>query len=150
MSSQVVDLLAFYPNYQFEIGDDFLYDAAEDIIYYQVNSLNTNDGQIALLHEIAHAQLGHFHYASDFELFAMETQAWNRTRQLARQHNLPLSEDYVTDCLASYATWLHKRATCPTCSNFSLQMDELTYRCFLCDDRWQVKVDSLALSLIHI
>ncbi len=130
-----------YHELNFEPGDEFLYDAADEIIYYHEASLGRNEGQIALLHEIAHAQLGHFHYHTDLELFALETQAWHATKHLCAVHGVTLSEEYLRNCLSTYAHWLNNRASCPVCNNFSTQEDELTYRCFLCHARWQVKTD---------
>lgn len=131
-----------YIDLQFETADEFLYDAADEIIYYDPESLENHDGQVALLHEIAHAELGHFHFTSDLELFALETQAWNKTASLCEVYAVPLSENYLQSCLQTYATWLTQRATCPACDNFSTQENALTYRCFLCHTRWQVKTDA--------
>jgi len=135
--------LLAYPELRFASGDEFLFDAADDIIYYVADAIDQLEGQLALLHEIAHAKLGHFHYASDFELFAMETQAWRLTRHLALTHDLIVPRGYIEDCLDTYNTWLTKRATCPACHNFSTQEDEVTYRCFMCDTRWRVTIDAL-------
>ena len=130
-----------YSDLNFERGDNFLYDAADEIIYYNDDLLEQNEGEIALLHEIAHAQLGHFHYHTDLELFALETQAWHATKTLCTKHSVTISEDYLHNCLETYAVWLNQRATCPLCNNFSTQENELTYRCFICHARWQVKTD---------
>ncbi|MCC7543230.1 hypothetical protein IT415_00805 [bacterium] len=130
-----------YNDLQFEASDDFLYDAADEIIYYDSDTVGENEGQIALLHEIAHAQLGHFHYNTDLELFALETQAWGLTSQLCKQYSVTIPDEYLRSCLQTYASWLTQRATCPACNNFSTQDDAITYRCFLCDTRWQVKTD---------
>lgn len=142
-SDQKDDFLLNFPDQTFSAGGDFMYDSADDIIYFDPEVLPTHQGQLALLHEVAHAQLGHFHYRSDFELFAMETKAWSKTRDLAKDYDIDISEDYIADCLASYGDWLTKRATCPTCQNYSLQADETTYQCWRCQTRWRVAVDSL-------
>lgn len=138
-----MELLTAYPEQTFRAGTDFMYDSADDIVYYIPQHLSKTHGQLALLHEIAHAQLGHFHYQTDFELFAMETKAWARTRALALKHALPITESYIDECLASYATWLTKRATCPLCGNFSLQTTQATYQCFRCQTRWRVGSDAV-------
>ena len=96
-----------------------------------------------MLHEVAHAELNHFDYATDLELVVMECRAWQRTRQLARQHNVALDELYVADCLTGYSDWLTLRASCPDCQNFSLQADSTTYRCFRCQTSWRIRLDTL-------
>lgn len=138
-----MDIMSRYPQQSFRAADEFCYDAADDIIYYDPARLDEAEGRLALLHELAHATLAHFDYDSDFELFAMETRAWAHTRELASSEKVPCDESYIDECLASYATWLAKRATCPTCDNFSLQIDKTTYRCFRCHTRWQVHTDRL-------
>ncbi len=138
-----MELMKFYPQYRFATASDFYFDAADETIFYNSKKIDSDDGKIALLHEIAHAELAHFDFATDFELFAMETRAWDYTRTLARQFKLPLAEDFVIDCLSTYANWLEKRSACPACDNFSLQTDRATYRCFRCQTRWQVHTDSL-------
>lgn len=124
--------------YQFLESDDFYFDAASDCIYYDSASLAINRGVVSLLHEIAHAELAHFDYRTDFELFAMETQAWMKTRTLTHYYQVECSDNFIQNCLASYGKWVEARSTCPTCTNFSLQENKTTYHCFSCQTRWHI------------
>jgi Zn finger protein HypA/HybF involved in hydrogenase expression len=127
-----------FPSYDFIGDDDFYFDAASECIYYDASALHTPRGAISLLHEIAHAELAHFDYRTDFELFAMESQAWMKTRALAQHYHIPCSDTFIQHCLTSYGKWVEARSTCPTCTNFSLQENKNTYRCFSCQTRWHI------------
>ena len=65
-----MEIIAAYPEQRFLPAGYFAYDASEDIVNYDPGLLRRNSGKLALLHEISHAILGHFHYRFDFELFA--------------------------------------------------------------------------------
>lgn len=132
-------IFADFPQHVFEAADDFYFDAADDVIFYNPNQLHTPRGLMSLLHEVAHAELAHFDYRSDLELFAMETQAWNKTRELAIERDIACSDHYIEQCLASYSRWIDARSTCPVCTNFSLQTDSTTYHCFSCKTRWHIQ-----------
>jgi DNA-directed RNA polymerase subunit RPC12/RpoP len=136
------EITAAYPQFRFESADEFCYDAAADVIYFDERTLESESGRLSLLHEIAHAELAHFDFQTDFELFAMETRAWARTRDLAHTYGVDCSEQFIIDCLTSYADWVTERATCPACENFSLQQDATTYRCFRCQTRWHIETDA--------
>lgn len=127
-----------FASYSFVDDDDFFFDAASESIYYDAAALQAPRGVISLLHEIAHAELAHFDYRTDLELFAMESQAWMKTRSLAEYYQVPCSDNFIQNCLASYGKWVEARSTCPTCTNFSLQENKTTYRCFSCQTRWHI------------
>lgn len=137
-----VELLAAYPQHNFINSDEFLFDAADDIIYYSEPELSKQRGKVALLHEVAHAELGHFDYSTDIELVIMECRAWQRTRQLASQHDIRCDEHFIRDCLSGYSEWLEERASCPNCQSFSLQTHDV-YQCFRCQLRWRVRLNAL-------
>lgn len=142
VTSSTDSITAAYPELRFEPADEYCFDAAAETIYYDTNTLETPSGRLSLLHEIAHAQLAHFDFQSDFELFAMETRAWAKTRELAQAHGVKCTERFVAECLQTYADWVTHRATCPTCENFSLQEDPQTYKCFRCQTRWHIRTDA--------
>jgi len=136
--NRALRIMEDFPSYTFSADEDFYFDAATEYIYYDQQMLHTPRGQISLLHEIAHAELAHFDYRTDFELFAMESQAWMKTRSLAKYYQVPCSDSFIQNCLASYGKWVEARSTCPTCTNFSLQENKTTYRCFSCQTRWHI------------
>lgn len=140
-----MEIIAAYPDIEFVPDEAFFYDAADEIVYYHPRQLKQDTGKVALLHEIAHAQLNHFDYSTDLELIVMEARAWSATRDLARQHAVALDEGYLKQCLASYNSWLENRASCPLCTNFSLQLNPTTYQCFRCLHQWQIDTQNQAL-----
>jgi hypothetical protein len=136
-----MEIIAAYPEQRFLPAGYFAYDASEDIVNYDPGLLRRNSGKLALLHEISHALLGHFHYRFDFELFAMEMDAWNMTRLLAIKHAVGVQESYINECMDSYDIWLTKRGTCPRCNQFNLQSKPNEFRCYRCLTRWKVSQD---------
>ncbi len=136
-----MEIIAAYPEQRFLPAGYFAYDASEDIVNYDPGLLRRNSGKLALLHEISHALLGHFHYRFDFELFAMEMDAWNMTRLLAIKHAVGVQESYINECMDSYDVWLTKRGTCPRCNQFNLQSKPNEFRCYRCLTRWKVSQD---------
>jgi hypothetical protein len=130
--------------YSFSSADEFYFDAACDTIYFESSSINSARGLVCLLHEIAHAELAHFDYRTDLELFAMESRAWIKTKDLAHLYDLPCSDRFIQSCLSSYGRWVEARSTCPTCTNFSLQTDKTTYHCFYCKTKWHIAEDTQA------
>jgi len=136
-----MEIIAAYPEQRFLPAGYFAYDASEDIVNYVPGLLRRNSGKLALLHEISHAMLGHFHYRFDFELFAMEMDAWNMTRLLAIKHDVGVQESYINECMDSYDVWLTKRGTCPRCNQFNLQSKPNEFRCYRCLTRWKVSED---------
>ena len=91
-----------------------------------------------LLHELAHAQLGHQDYKSDFELLKMESQAWELAAKLGRKYGVRISDEHIQNCLDTYRDWLHRRSTCPACGMHVLQSDAVSYHCFNCQTTWKV------------
>lgn len=125
-------------NYKFIPGERFSYDSRKKTIYYVPKALKTKRGKLAFLHEISHANLGHFFYRYDIELLSMEVEAWEETKKLAKKYNVPIDIDYINDCLASYDQWITKRATCPRCRTFGFQKTAIFFSCFVCDAKWKV------------
>jgi hypothetical protein len=136
-----MDIVAAYPQVRFLPASYFSYDSSEDIINYDPKRLKSIEGKVSLLHEIAHQQLGHFHYNYDLELFMMEVEAWHLTRELAYKHGLAINDEYIEECIDTYDSWVEARANCPKCETFCLQEAEAQYHCFRCDTRWKVSTD---------
>ena len=124
--------------YKLKPGERFSYNSTNNIITYVPNLLKTRVGKLALLHEIAHANLKHYFYNFDIELFTMEIEAWEETKRLAAQYNISLNNIYIEECLSSYDRWLTRRTTCPRCKTFSYQKTNDTFFCYSCDITWKV------------
>lgn len=133
-----MEIIAHFPQFTFLPAGYFAYDAAREIINYDQSRLRQNCGRLCLLHETAHALLGHVDYTSDIELFMMELAAWRKTSEIARQFAITLDQEYITDCLKSYERWLIARGTCPDCGNFCLNAAEHRFHCFVCGCDWSV------------
>ncbi|HEX7260040.1 MAG TPA: hypothetical protein VF272_03885 [Candidatus Saccharimonadia bacterium] len=127
-----------FPQFTFVPGNFFMWSPHSKSIHYDTRRKGTNEGKIALVHEVGHALLGHRLYKYDMELIKMEMDAWDMVRRLAPDYNLYIDEEHIARCVATYDAWLTKRATCPDCQNFSLQKGRDEYGCFACGSIWQV------------
>lgn len=133
-----MDLIKYFPDLNFEAGRFFMWSPNAQTITYDSKRINSNNGRIALLHEVGHALLEHKIYKYDMELITMEMDAWDIVREMGPRFGLKIDEDHIARCIDSYDEWLSKRATCPDCNNFSLQKDRSSYRCFACGSVWSV------------
>lgn len=139
-----MDIVKHYSELSFEPTDYFAFSASEDKIFFDHVELSTdsNESRLALLHEVSHALLGHFTYASDFELLIMEAQAWHKTKELCERFEVAVDTAYIQDCIDSYDHWLTARSTCPTCHNLCLSNGQPdSYKCFVCGCKWQASSD---------
>lgn len=127
-----------FPQFTFIAGSYFKWSPNSQSITYDPRRVRSNDGKIALVHEIGHATLGHRIYKYDMELIKMEMDAWDVVRQLAPKYKLRIDEKHIAYCIDTYDYWLTKRATCPDCQNFSLQKTRDQYGCFACGSVWNV------------
>ena len=127
-----------FPQFTFVPGNFFMWSPQGKAIHYDTRRKKTNEGKIALVHEVGHALLGHRLYKYDMELIKMEMDAWDMVRRLAPKYNLYVDEEHIARCIATYDAWLTKRATCPDCQNFSLQKGRDEYGCFACGSIWEV------------
>lgn len=94
--------------------------------------------RFGILHELAHAQLGHTSYQTDFELLKMEGEAWHRASQIGLKYGVTISEDHIQNCLDTYRDFLHHRSQCPACGIHVLQDSGSSYKCFNCGTSWDV------------
>lgn len=124
------------PDITFSMGDSFSWSPKNATITYGKNT--TVESMWSLLHEFAHAELGHTTYATDFELLNLEVAAWEACKNNAQSLDITVDDDHVEDCLDSYRDWLHRRSTCPTCGSTGLQRTETEYHCHNCYTFWQV------------
>ena len=125
-----------YPDLSFTESDTFLWSPAKKTIYYKLDDPDTS---ALVLHELAHAILGHNDYHRDIELIAMERAAWDYARgQLAPAYHCHITEEFADSTLDTYRDWLHARSTCPTCGATGLQVKQRLYRCLACGHSWRV------------
>lgn len=137
-----MDIMTSFNRHQFVDSGYFAYDASEDVIHYDGSELGSNQGRLSLLHEISHAELGHFSFINDFELLIMEAQAWHLTKQLSSDFAVEVDDAYIQACIDTYDHWLSKRSCCPDCKNFCLPTkNRHVFTCFLCGCRWEASTN---------
>ena len=128
-----------FPELQFKEGEVFSWNPNLQTVYYE--KLDSQEDLVQLLHEIAHAKLGHKNYQYDIQLIEMERAAWEyAVDTLAPKYDLTLSmdDDNIQDSLDSYRDWLHKRSLCPQCGAVGLQATSSSYKCINCHSEWRV------------
>lgn len=124
-----------YPQLLFRASDTFYWSPSKHVIYYAEDS---NDA-VTLLHETAHALLGHNNYERDIQLLGLESEAWEYARTtLAPTYNVALDSNAIEDDLDSYREWMHQRSACPNCSAIGAQTSERDYLCLACQNSWRV------------
>lgn len=128
-----------FPRLYFAEGASFCWSPTTKQVFYNPRRKNIRSAQYSLLHEVAHAVLGHTQYTADYELLLIETAAWEQAKLIAAAYEITIDEDYIQDCLDSYRDWLHKRSICPACGNKTVQCDNAAYyQCFNCHGCWRV------------
>jgi len=132
-NSLIKKLRAEYPDFIYKKSTDFQWSHGDKTIFY-----TDKDDCSFLFHELSHAILGHNGYERDVELVTMESEAWNKAKQIAKKYDIHIDEDLVQDNLDTYRDWLHKRSTCPKCNAVGLQTDKKSYKCLACDHKWRV------------
>lgn len=135
--SFIKQLARDYPQFCFKPGQQGHWSPRSKTITYNPQE-PSDELYYELLHELAHALLGHQTYQSDFELLKLESQAWELAAKIGRKYRIKLSEDHIQDCLDTYRDWLHRRSQCPTCGMHVLQKDSSSYKCFNCGAQWRV------------
>jgi predicted RNA-binding Zn-ribbon protein involved in translation (DUF1610 family) len=139
----VGQIIKDYPQFKFEPGQQEHWSPKTNTITYsQAEPLA--ELQYGLLHELAHALLGHNSYNSDFELLKLETEAWALAVKIGKKYKIKLDPDHIQDCLDTYRDWLHRRSKCPTCGMHVLQDNSSSYKCFNCGTGWQVSARRFA------
>ena len=129
-------LIAAFPDITFVDGKEFRWDPPQTTIEYVSDDTRSIEH---LLHEIAHANLGHAQYQRDVELITLERDAWHyAATELAPQFHIQIDSDLIEDDLNTYRDWLHARSTCPKCSATGVQTKNDSYTCVVCRTTWKV------------
>lgn len=131
----VLQLQTDWPNVNFIESSESRWSPEELTVFYKSNTKNCT---WSLLHELGHMLCGHTSYRSDIDLLRMELEAWEKAKQYGINYNVIIQQDYVEKCLDSYRDWLHKRSTCPTCSQTGIELNSGKYSCINCKGNWLV------------
>lgn len=127
-----------YPGITFLPSTDFAWSPKRATISYILDSTGEPIHTYALIHEVAHADLGHNTFDDDFSLLTLEVAAWERAKQIGVSVAVEIDEEHIQDCLDTYRDWLHSRAKCPACGVVSMQAKDGSYTCFNCKTGWKV------------
>lgn len=126
-----------YPQFEFKAGRQENWSPKFKTVTYKQNQ-HLKLVKYGLLHELAHALLGHSNYQTDFELLKMEAEAWELAAKISQKYSVVIDVEHIQNCLDTYRDWLHKRSECPVCGTHTLQPNTKSYRCFNCGHSWQV------------
>lgn len=132
-----MEIIRAFDQFSFEEANIHVWLPLERTILYNPDNLDSNLGQLSLLHEVSHGLLAHRYYTFDTELLAMEQAAWEHALSLAPRFNLKPEPEHIDMCLATYTTWLEQRATCPNCHAFGLQRARNRFACIECGAHWK-------------
>jgi len=151
-----------YPELNLRAGDRFLYRPPKTVVFEQKNGTkgNFNGGNSRLagaegdshggdspraaeieqnnytmqfLHEVGHALLGHWDFATDVERVKMECAAWEKARELCVQYQVDYDEEFAENELDTYRNWLHQKSKCPECGLTRYQDKAGKYHCPQCE-----------------
>lgn len=126
-----VRLAADYPQFAFVRDETDRWSPTAATVYY------SGTDESVLLHELAHALLGHTCFTQDVELIGMERAAWQYAKTvLAPRYAVGVTDSLVEDALDTYRDWLHLRSLCPDCELNGLQRLDGAYVCPFCARTW--------------
>ncbi len=117
-----------YPDLTFKSGKKFLFRPRHTIYYLEDN----DNFRFFLLHELAHALLGHFSYRTSLERLKLERDAWERTRLLCKEYKVPFSDNLAETELNTYRDWHHQKTLCKACGVSCLELDAKSLYCPFC------------------
>lgn len=129
-------IIASYPQFTFLAAENARWSPHDHTVYY--SDQNNPHEIVVLLHELSHGLLNHQTYHQDVELLSIEQAAWQKAELLAATFQIEFDHDIIDDHMDTYREWLHARSRCPKCAQAGIQQIDLTYRCVLCDQSWQV------------
>ncbi len=137
----ISDIKASFPQFNFSEHEVFHWSPQNQTVFYNQIDILERSGIYQLLHEIGHALCSHTNYTSGVTLLKMETQAWTKAQEIAKDYNLKIDPERIERCLDSYRDWLHLRSACPQCQSVSIETSNNQYHCFNCMQKWKVPTD---------
>lgn len=133
-SSLVAKLANNHQTINFRLGETARWSQDEQTVYYNPTEPHAD---WVLLHETAHALLGHSEYIRDIVLLRMEREAWDyAARSLAPAHGISIDSTFIDEHLDTYRDWIHAKSTCPTCQSNGYEIAPRGYTCVHCGNNW--------------
>ena len=120
---------ADYPEFRFTEGKKYAFRPPRTIVLGPSEAFS----ELLLLHEVSHAILGHKTFKMDVERLKMESEAWEKARELADKYTIGINEDLIQDELDTYRDWLHTRSRCKECGLTCYQTSDGAYHCPRCE-----------------
>ncbi len=136
-----LQIIKDFGDYTFVDSSEFYWSAIDKTIHFDSRRMDSAEGLYKLVHEIGHAESQHKNFTSGIRLLSLETEAWDKAKEIASTFDISIPEDFIEHSLDSYRDWLHKRSTCPQCKSIGVESGENEYRCFNCSQKWLVSGD---------
>ena len=131
MNSEILERLrSDYPKFKFINGKKFAFRPPRTIVLGPPEPFY----ELLTLHEVSHAILGHKTFKLDIERLRMESEAWEKARELAVRYNIAINEDIIQDELDTYRDWLHTKSKCKKCGLTCYQAKDGNYHCPRCEN----------------
>jgi len=127
-----------YPNFKFVASRAACWDPGSNIIKYSARPQSDLGNVASLLHETAHATLGHICFSNDSDLLRKELDAWRIAKELAKHYSVEIPQEHVENCLDTYRHWIYRRSCCPNCKSLGVQTSTSVYSCQNCKQAWHV------------
>ncbi|MBR3328976.1 hypothetical protein IKG29_00385 [Candidatus Saccharibacteria bacterium] len=119
-----------YPELKFREGRKFAFRPPKTIVLGPLEPFS----ELLTLHEVSHALLGHKDFRTDVERLKMESNAWEKAKELAERYNIEVDEDMIQNELDTYRDWLHRKSRCPVCGLTRFQTYDKKYHCPRCEN----------------
>src|SRR3970282_1184092 len=94
-----------FPEFSFQPGSQDHWSPKANTITYK-STASLKEIQYGVLHELAHAKLGHTNYRNDFELLKLESLAWQLAAKVGKKYGVKIGDVHIQDCLDTYRDWL--------------------------------------------
>ena len=121
---------AGFPEFRFVNGKKFAFRPPKTIVLGPPEPFS----ELLALHEVSHAILKHKTFRMDVERLKMESEAWEKARELAARYNIEIDENLIQDELDTYRDWLHNKSKCKSCGLTRYQTPDGTYHCPRCEN----------------
>ena len=122
-----------YLEFSFKPGPKFLFRPRKTIYYLEEDS----NFRLLLLHELAHALLGHFSYETSLERLEIERDAWEKTGKLCKTYSIPYLEEFAEEELDTYRNWTHQKTLCKNCGLTCIEIDLRHLYCPFCQKTYK-------------
>ena len=123
--------------YDFQEQSYYGFDSNKKKVYFIAKTDQEPENPLLLIHELAHAELGHLDYQSDLELVLIEIKAWDKARAICQDIEVEYDPRLRDACIQTYIDWYKLRGTCPNCDTLCINKHQ-KYNCYQCLTSWEV------------